>query len=234
MIQRLPQKEEMPFTCKSKWNKFFLNHFQVFVCVMGKPQDDRMAGSHVFGFVISLEQKNVSNTRLKFMLSVWNYTNYPHITFTRGANNSAPLLLELFTELARVQTQVLPLQYSGVLANSPDVEVDENGQSGEGCHSEPGQHEDIGQHDELGKATRAGILDHIIYFFFFNFVNADKFAKHLKVNSPSLPGLLIFFFIQFTPLPGAVFCKTVLSWSLCWWQSYMKLCFMYYAVGGAF
>lgn len=76
-----------------------------------------------------------------------------------GGNNSALVLLELFTKLTWVQTQILSVQYGGVLANSPDVEVNENGQSGEGRHCKPGQHENIRQHDELGKTERAEILD---------------------------------------------------------------------------
>lgn len=60
-----------------------------------------------------------------------------------------PVPVDLFTELAWVQTQIRSIQDSGVLANSPDVEVDENRQSSEGRHSQPGQHENIRQHDEL-------------------------------------------------------------------------------------
>lgn len=94
---------------------------------------------------------NGFSMRLKFNFLVWDQANLPQIIFNEGSNNSAPVLLEWFTELARVQTQILSLQHSAVLANSPDVEVDKDGQSGEGRHSEPGQHKDIRQHDELGK-----------------------------------------------------------------------------------
>lgn len=57
------------------------------------------------------------------------------------------------TKLAQVQAEVGALHHSGVLTDGPDVEVHEDGQRGEGCHTQPGQEEDIGQHNELQEET---------------------------------------------------------------------------------
>lgn len=60
----------------------------------------------------------------------------------------------VLTILAWVQAERGPVQHCSVLANIPDVEVDEDRQGGESRHSEPGQHEDVRQHDELQEQQR--------------------------------------------------------------------------------
>ncbi len=57
------------------------------------------------------------------------------------------------TKLARVKTQTCSLQNGRVLANGPDVEIHEDRQRGECCHTQPSQHEDVRQHDELENKT---------------------------------------------------------------------------------
>lgn len=55
----------------------------------------------------------------------------------------------LFTKLAWVQAQSSLLQHSSVFADGADVKIHKNGQSSEGCDSQPGQHKYVCQHDEL-------------------------------------------------------------------------------------
>lgn len=65
----------------------------------------------------------------------------------------------ILTILAWVQAECGPLQYGGILANIPDVEINKDGEGGESSHSEPSQHEDVCQHDELQQQQRN--TDHI-------------------------------------------------------------------------
>lgn len=53
------------------------------------------------------------------------------------------------TKLAQVQTKVSSLHQAGILAHGPDIEVHENGQAGECCHSKPHQEKQIGQEHQL-------------------------------------------------------------------------------------
>lgn len=55
----------------------------------------------------------------------------------------------ILTILAWVQAERGSIQHSGILANIPDVEIEENWDGSKGGHSEPSQHEDVSQHDEL-------------------------------------------------------------------------------------
>lgn len=90
------------------------------------------------------------------MIYLWHYdqmlmdfTLVESGSWTQAGAGSARTLEAVLTVLARVQAERGALQRGAVLAEVPDVEVDEDGQGGEGSHSQPGQHEDVRQHDEL-------------------------------------------------------------------------------------
>lgn len=53
------------------------------------------------------------------------------------------------TKLTQVQAEVGSLHQAGVLTHGPNIEVHENWQAGECCHSEPHQEEQVGQEHQL-------------------------------------------------------------------------------------
>lgn len=57
------------------------------------------------------------------------------------------------TKLTQVQAEIGSLHQAGVLTHGPNVEVHEDGQAGEGCHSEPHQEEQVGQEHQLQTQT---------------------------------------------------------------------------------
>lgn len=58
-------------------------------------------------------------------------------------------LFQTHTKLTQVQAEVGSLHQAGVLTHGPNVEVHEDRQAGERCHSEPHQEEQVGQEHEL-------------------------------------------------------------------------------------
>lgn len=60
------------------------------------------------------------------------------------------------TKLTQVQAEVGFLHQAGVLTHGPNVEVHEDRQAGECCHSKPHQEEQVGQEHQLQTGQRRG------------------------------------------------------------------------------
>lgn len=58
-------------------------------------------------------------------------------------------VITAYTKLTQVQAEVGSLHQAGVLTHGPNVEVHEDWQAGERCHSEPDQEEQVGQEHQL-------------------------------------------------------------------------------------
>lgn len=57
------------------------------------------------------------------------------------------------TKLTQVQAEVCSLHQAGVLTHGPNIEVHEDRQAGECCHSKPHQEEQVGQEHQLQDKT---------------------------------------------------------------------------------
>lgn len=80
------------------------------------------------------------------------------------------------TKLTQVQAEVGSFHQAGVLTHGPDVEVHEDRQASEGCHSEPHQEEQVGQEHQL--QTQKG-NDHKIKLKKKKEEETKQFLKHL-------------------------------------------------------
>lgn len=67
------------------------------------------------------------------------------------------------TKLAQVKAEVGCFDQAGVLTHGPDVEVHEDRQAGECCHSEPHQEEQVGQEHQLQTQKQELMSDRVTY-----------------------------------------------------------------------
>lgn len=98
------------------------------------------------------------------------------------------------TKLTQVQAEVGSLHQAGVLTHGINIEVHEDWQAGECCHSEPHQEEQIGQEHQL-QTQRQDIMNDSDYVFFndvlFNHLKNTLTTLENRINRSLLTDLLI-------------------------------------------